>query len=276
MRGASKRLGLALGLALVLPAGPAITASPSACSRPVYLTFDTGHMGVAPLIAEVLSRHQVPVTFFGAHEKTRDGDGSLGEHWAPWWRPRAQEGHAFASHTWEHAYGRADLPEGRYRIRPSSGPQQGQNLIWSGADYCASLHRASARLQQMTGQAPLPLFRAPGGKHSPALLRTAQACGYRPVGWADDGFLGAELPSEAYPNERLLRQALERIRAGDILMAHLGIWSRQDPWAPTVLEPLIIGLKRRGLCFATLREHPDYRDWVAQRPLPARVLHSGG
>ncbi|MFM8757013.1 MAG: polysaccharide deacetylase family protein, partial [Limnohabitans sp.] len=177
MRGASKRLGLALGLALVLPAGPAITASPSACSRPVYLTFDTGHMGVAPLIAEVLSRHQVPVTFFGAHEKTRDGDGSLGEHWAPWWRARAQEGHAFASHTWEHAYWRADLPEGRYRIRPSSGPQQGQNLIWSGADYCASLHRASARLQQMTGQAPLPLFRAPGGKHSPALLRTAQACG---------------------------------------------------------------------------------------------------
>ncbi|MFN5178970.1 polysaccharide deacetylase family protein [Limnohabitans sp.] len=276
MRGASKRLGLALGLALVLPAGQAITASPSACSRPVYLTFDTGHMGVAPLIAEVLSRHQVPVTFFGAHEKTRDGDGSLGEHWAPWWRARAQEGHAFASHTWEHAYWRADLPEGRYRIRPSSGPQQGQNLIWSGADYCASLHRASARLQQMTGQAPLPLFRAPGGKHSPALLRTAQACGYRHVGWADAGFLGDELPSEAYPNERLLRQALERIRAGDILMAHLGIWSRQDPWAPAVLEPLIIGLKRRGLCFATLREHPDYRDWVSQRPLPARVLHSGG
>ena len=276
MRGASKRLGLALGLALVLPAGLASTASPSACSRPVYLTFDTGHMGVAPLIAEVLSRHQVPVTFFGAHEKTRDGDGSLGEHWAPWWRARAQEGHAFASHTWEHAYWRADLPEGRYRIRPSSGPQQGQNLIWSGADYCASLHRASARLQQMTGQAPLPLFRAPGGKHSPALLRTAQACGYRHVGWADAGFLGDELPSEAYPNERLLRQALERIRAGDILMAHLGIWSRQDPWAPAVLEPLIIGLKRRGLCFATLREHPDYRDWVSQRPLPARVLHSGG
>jgi peptidoglycan/xylan/chitin deacetylase (PgdA/CDA1 family) len=276
MRGASKRLGLGLGLALVLPAGPAITASPSACSRPVYLTFDTGHMGVAPLIAEVLSRHQVPVTFFGAHEKTRDGDGSLGEHWASWWRARAQEGHAFASHTWEHAYWRADLPEGRYRIRPSSGPQQGQNLIWSDADYCASLHRASARLQQMTGQAPLPLFRAPGGKHSPALLRTAQACGYRHVGWADTGFLGDELPSEAYPNERLLRQALERIRVGDILMAHLGIWSRQDPWAPAVLEPLIIGLKRRGLCFATLREHPDYRDWVSQRPLPARVLHSGG
>lgn len=26
-----------------------------------------------------------------------------------------------------------------------------------------------------------------------------------------------------------------------------------------MLEPLIVGLKARGLCFATLREHPAYR-----------------
>jgi peptidoglycan/xylan/chitin deacetylase (PgdA/CDA1 family) len=30
-----------------------------------------------------------------------------------------------------------------------------------------------------------------------------------------------------------------------------------------VLEPLIVGLKERGFCFATLREHPAYRDWIA-------------
>jgi peptidoglycan/xylan/chitin deacetylase (PgdA/CDA1 family) len=102
------------------------------------------------------------------------------------------------------------------------------------------------------------------------LLQAAQACGYRHVGWADAGFLGDELPSDKYPNERLLRQALGRIRTGDILMAHLGIWSRQDPWAPAVLEPLIEGLKARGFCFATLREHPDYRDWVKEHPWPAQ------
>ena len=39
-------------------------------------------------------------------------------------------------------------------------------------------------------------------------------------------------------------------------MAHLGIWSRKDPWAP-MLDPLIAGLKRRGLCFATLNAHPE-------------------
>jgi peptidoglycan/xylan/chitin deacetylase (PgdA/CDA1 family) len=55
-------------------------------------------------------------------------------------------------------------------------------------------------------------------------------------------------------------------------MAHLGIWSRQDPWAPAVLEPLIVGLKARGLCFATLREHPAYRDWIRQQPLQLPVL----
>jgi peptidoglycan/xylan/chitin deacetylase (PgdA/CDA1 family) len=42
-------------------------------------------------------------------------------------------------------------------------------------------------------------------------------------------------------------------------VAHLGIWSRKDAWAPAVLEPLIQGLKQKGFCFATLRDHPDYR-----------------
>jgi peptidoglycan/xylan/chitin deacetylase (PgdA/CDA1 family) len=79
--------------------------------------------------------------------------------------------------------------------------------------------------------------------------------------------LGDELPSERFSNAHLLQKALQNIRPGDILMAHLGIWSRQDPWAPAVLEPLIVGLKARGLCFATLREHPQYRDWVRQQPL---------
>jgi len=46
-------------------------------------------------------------------------------------------------------------------------------------------------------------------------------------------------------------------------MAHLGIWSRKDVWAPSVLEPLIVGLKERGFCFTTLRSHPDYRAWIA-------------
>jgi peptidoglycan/xylan/chitin deacetylase (PgdA/CDA1 family) len=84
------------------------------------------------------------------------------------------------------------------------------------------------------------------------------------VGWAPAGFLGDELPSATHPNDQLLRQALAGIRAGDVLMAHLGIWSRQDPWAPAALEPLITGLKARGFCFRTLRAHPDLQGWIAR------------
>lgn len=266
MRPASKAGTAALLLALSSQGG----AQTAACTRPVYLTFDTGHMGVAPLIAQVLKRQQVQVTFFAAHEKTREGDGTLGQHWAPWWRERATEGHAFASHTWDHAYWRADLQvasAGAFKIRPSSGAQAGQDLQWSAAQYCDNLQQAAQRLQDLTGQRPLPVFRAPGGKTSPALLQAARQCGYAHVGWADAGFLGDELPSDKFPNAQLLQKALRQIRPGDILMAHLGIWSRQDPWAPAVLEPLIEGLKAKGFCFATLREHPQYKDWIAKNPL---------
>lgn len=266
MRHANKGLVLlALGALASL-----VQAQTVACTRPVYLTFDTGHMGVAPLIAQVLQRQQVKVTFFAAHEKTREGDGTLGQHWAAWWRERGAEGHAFASHTWDHAYWRADLAgaqAGRFKIRPSSGAQAGQDLQWTAAQYCANLGQAAQRLQDLTGQRPLPLFRAPGGKTSPVLLQAARQCGYAHVAWADAGFLGDELPSDKFPNAQLLHKALAHIRQGDILMAHLGIWSRKDPWAPAVLEPLIEGLKAKGLCFATLREHPAYKDWIAQNPL---------
>ena len=261
---------LACGLRRLAAMGlMAVAGFAQACPSPehtVYLTFDTGHMGVAPLIAEVLRKHDVRVTFFAAHEPTQSGDGSLGQAWSTWWKARAAEGHAFASHTYSHAYWAGDLPERggevRFRIRPSAGDRKGQTLNWSAAQYCEDLDRASRRLLEATGQAPLPLFRAPGGKTSPALLKAAQACGYAHVGWASAGFLGDELPSDQYPNDKLLSQALRQIQGGEVLMAHLGIWSRQDPWAPAVLEPLITGLKRKGLCFATLREHPQFRAWI--------------
>jgi peptidoglycan-N-acetylmuramic acid deacetylase len=244
------------------------TATP-ACTQPVYLTFDTGHMEVAPLIAEVLKRHHVKATFFLANERTKTNGSSLDDIWAPWWRERVAEGHAFGSHTWDHTYWRADTPGGSFKVRPSQGPRINQESVVPADAYCAELKRPAARLAQMSGQpnAMSALFRAPGGKTSPALLQAARQCGFSHVGWADAGFLGDELPSSAYPNAQLLQKALKNIRAGDVLMAHLGIWSRQDPWAPAVLEPLITGLKARGLCFATLRDHPTLGA-AARSPAP--------
>ncbi len=257
----------AVACALATAWAPAQAATPDTCTKPVYLTFDTGHMAVAPLIADVLARHQVKVTFFAANEPTQAGDGSLGEHWAPWWKARAAEGHEFASHTHDHVYWRADVPGDppRFRVRASAGPRAGVTETWTTAQYCEEIGRGAARLAQVTGKPVLPLFRAPGGKTSPAFLAAARACGYAHVGWAPAGFLGDELSSETHPNEQLLKRALRDVRSGDILVAHLGIWSRKDPWAPAVLEPLVTGLKARGFCFRTLRDHPQYRDWIAAR-----------
>ena len=182
---------------LALAAAPLAQAQP-ACGKPVYLTFDTGHMGVAPLVAEVLNRQQVKVTFFAANEKTQEGDGSLGSHWAAWWKARAAEGHEFASHTWNHTYWRADLPGDppRFRVRATAGPDAGRDLTWTAAEYCAEIARAARRLEELTGRKPLPLFRAPGGKTSPRFLEATRACGWQHVGWSPAGFLGDELPSE--------------------------------------------------------------------------------
>jgi peptidoglycan/xylan/chitin deacetylase (PgdA/CDA1 family) len=235
---------------------------PAACDKPVYLTFDTGHMGVAPLIAEVLNRQRVRATFFLANERTVGGGTTLDDQWATWWKARAEEGHAFGSHTWDHDVWRGDerSPEGKlaFRMRPTAGPGAFKPRTLDAAAYCRELERPARRFEAMTGQKMGAIFRAPGGKTSKALLEAASSCGWTHVGWADAGFLGDELPSDRFPNAALLAQALRDIRAGDVLVAHLGIWARKDAWAPAVLEPLIVGLKERGLCFATLREHPQF------------------
>ncbi len=261
MRGSNRALALLLAAACG-------SAAAAACTKPVYLTFDTGHMGVAPLVAEVLKRQQVMATFFLADEKTQDGGTSLDDHWAPWWRDLAAQGHVFGSHTWDHLVWQADLPDGRLRVKPTAGARAGQVETVDARQYCDELRRPAERFQSITGRPMAPLFRAPAGRTSPALLHAAAGCGWHHVPWSPAGFLGDELPSDRYPNAQLLQRALRDIRPGDILLAHLGIWSRQDPWAPAVLEPLIAGLKRRGLCFATLAEHPDYRDAVARGHQP--------
>ena len=249
----------ALSLMIVLPIPGGSVTNVANCNKVAYLTFDTGHMGVAQLIADVLKRQNVRATFFLANERTQTGGTSLDDHWQTWWQARADEGHAFGSHTFDHVYWIADLPGNRFKMKPSAGPNAGKKTTLTAKQYCVELNRSAQRFTQMTGRTMLPIFRAAGGKTSPALLQAAKTCGYQHVGWASRGFLGDELPSDRYPNAQLLRTSLRSIRDGDILMAHLGIWSRKDPWAPAVLEPLLVGLKEKGFCFRTIDQHPDYQ-----------------
>lgn len=259
----SARLRLAaLLLTAVVPALPASASAPAAagaCRATVYLTFDTGSQSQAELIAQTLKRHHARATFFLANEKTVNGDYSLDPSWAPYWKARVAEGHAFGSHTFDHVYVLRDRADGRMDMKPQFGADAGKTVAWNAEQYCAEIERVAARFHELTGATLDPLWRAPGGRLTPNLKAAGAACGYAHVGWSPAGFSGDELPSDKWPNALLLKRALAGLKDGDIFMAHLGIWSRRDPWAPAVLEPLLAGLEQKGFCFATLREHPAYR-----------------
>ena len=256
----ARRTGLHTGLtaAALLLAACFEPAQAAACTGTIYLTFDTGSQSQAEFIAQTLNKYHAKATFFLANEKTVRGDWSLDPAWAPYWKARVAEGHAFGSHTFDHVYFQRDLPHGHSAVKPQFGAQAGKLLDWSPAQYCQELKRVDTRFAELTGRKLDPFWRAPGGRTSPNTLAAAKACGYAHAGWAKAGFSGDETSSEAFPNALLLKRALANLKDGDIFMAHLGIWSRKDPWAPANLEPLIAGLQRKGFCFATLREHPAY------------------
>ena len=236
----SSRFVLAAAIAL------ATGMANAACNGTLYLTFDTGNMRHAELIAETLAKHKAKATFFVANEKTLRGDFALDPSWAPYWQARVAEGHAFGSHTWHHGSFRKDQGQlTQYRL------MDGQTQSLDSAAICAEVRGPDSRFKELTGRRLDPLWRAPGGRTTPLTLKAAQACGYRHVGWAPAGFLGDELPSETYPNALLVERALKNLKDGDIVMAHLGIWSRKEPFAPA-LDELLGKLEARGFCFASL------------------------
>ncbi len=268
-----RRTRFAAAIAAALATVLVNTAAAGQCRGHVYLTLDTGNMRHAEDIAAILQRQDVRATFFLANEKTARGDYSLDPAWSAYWKARAAEGHAFGSHTWRHGRFIADDEAGGVRYRPQFGEQAGRTILLTPAAVCEELRRVETVFSGQTGRRLDAIWRAPGGHTTPHALAAGQRCGFAHVGWASAGFLGDELPSDKYPNEMLLARALRDIRDGDVLLAHLGIWSRKQPYAP-MLEPLIAGLRQRGLCFRTLREHPQHRaDAPPPLHLPASATH---
>ena len=259
LSGALVAAAVSLLPATVTPQQPAQVS----CSNPVYLTLDTGNMRHAELIAGILQTRGVRATFFLANEDTSSG-GALGLRWEAYWKERVKEGHAFGSHTYDHVYFSAAAPDASptLRARPQFGEQAGQTSAWDRDAVCREIGRVDERFRQVTGRPLDRVWRVPGGRGPKILFEMASSCGWQHVGWTPAGFLGDELPSDRHPNQALLARALASIRSGDILMAHLGIRSRKDPYAPT-LDALIAGLQVRGFCFATIPENPSF---VASRP----------
>lgn len=237
---------------LVFVAGSAAAAT---CSGTVYLTLDTGNMQPAEEIAAVLKKHDIKATFFLANEKTTRGDTSLDPSWTAFWKARVAEGHAFGSHTWRHWIFRADSGAGKVSYVPA-GATSGESLDAAGV--CAELKKSETAFKAMTGRSLDGIWRAPGGKLTPNVTRFANACGFKHVPWTAAGFSGDELPSEKFPSDQLIKTQLRHIKDGDILLWHLGIWSRKDPLYLR-LDELISGLKSKGLCFSRITDHPQWK-----------------
>ena len=223
-----------------------IGADAKKCSGTLYLTIDTGSMSQAENIRAILKKHNVKATFFVAQERTVKEEKALDPGWSSYWKGLVADGHSFGTHTFRHGRLMGDTADGRIRYLVN-----GKTELLTKATFCEELKRSDARFQELTGRKLDAFWRAPGGHTTPKAIEYAASCGYKHVNWAPAGFLGDELSSEKYPNAVLLKRALANLKDGDILMMHLGIWSRKDPWAPQ-LEPLLTGLEAKGFCFATI------------------------
>ena len=242
MRRASKAI-LATFLQLATSA-----AEPAGCAGKLYLTIDTGSMKPAKDIQAILRKHHVLATFFVANESTWRGDTALDPAWAAYWKSLAGDGHAFGTHTWRHWYFSSDGPDKVLYV------SRGKTREWLNKEqFCRELDQVGQVFLKMTGTKVQRIWRAPGGHLTPRTRQFAKACGYEHIGWSPAGFLGDELPSSTHPNRVLLGRALANIKDGDVLMMHLGIRSRTDPFWP-MLDPLLAGLKKKGFCFATINE----------------------
>jgi peptidoglycan/xylan/chitin deacetylase (PgdA/CDA1 family) len=226
----------------------------NACNKNIYLTFDTGNMSVAQQVADILRKQQVKATFFLANEKTFRNDYALDDSWKGFWNALAEDGHAFGSHTLNHTYWQKDIGTDSVLVKSQFGPDASRNIQMKNLQFCQQINDVEQRFRELTGKPLSKIWRAPGGKTSPRLVHFGDVCGYQHIGWSKAGFLGDELSSTDFPNTVLLNRALNTLENNNITMAHLGIWSRKDPWAPAVLEPLIIGLKSKGFCFKKIGE----------------------
>ncbi len=240
------------GVLILLSAGSVMAAS---CRGTVYLTLDTGNMLPAEAMAAVLKKHDIKATFFLANEKTKRGDTSLDPSWTAFWKARADEGHAFGSHTWRHWVFKRDVGADKVSYI-AAGEKSGEILDEAGV--CAELKRPESAFKAMTGQGFDGVWRAPGGKLTPNVTRFAESCGFKHVPWSAAGFSGDELPSEKFPSDQLIKTQIRNIKDGDILLWHLGIWSRKDALYLR-FDELINGLKAKGLCFARITEHPQWK-----------------
>ena len=201
---------------------PASSGAPA-----VYLTVDDGpNPEATPMLLDVLQRERASATFFLI-------DDHLTEETAPIVRRMFQAGHGVALHS-----------------------NQRWLLVRSPEELAATLRQAAARVEQLAGSPPCPLFRPHAGWRSASMYAALDQLGYRLVGWSFgmwDWNWGRTREPVALA-ERLARRASD----GDIIVIHDG--HHRNPradrrYAVEAAAMLIPAVRARGFELARLPCH---------------------
>lgn len=186
----------------------------------VALTFDDGPSPTwTPQVVQILAEEGVRATFCLVGDMVRKRPELT--------RTIAGHGHTLCSHTMNHPEHLDELP-----------PAQAASEVVAGSDMLAST----------TGQ-PVPLFRAPAGRTTPAVIDLVHSRGARVLDWTID----AE-GSEHRSAEELLARVQGGLKPGAVILLHDGGGNRDTTVA--MLRPLIRSLKAAGWQFATPTSPP--------------------
>ncbi len=190
----------------------------------VYLTFDDGPNPTAtPELLDVLAAEQARATFFLIDRHVTDET-------APIVRRMFADGHAVALHSHTRAL-----------------------MIMPPDALATALSDAAARIEQLAGERPCPIFRPHAGWRSGAMYVGLAKIDYRLVGWGwglwDWNWYRARHPEE------IVRRIARRASAGDIIVLHDGhhINGRADRrYTVEATMKLVPALKARGFRFGTI------------------------
>jgi chitooligosaccharide deacetylase len=197
---------------------------PTPAAPTVYLTYDDGpNPEATPQLLDVLRGERVTATFFLI-------DAHMTADTAPLVRRMFAEGHGVALHS-----------NARWLMLNGSG------------EIATALRAAAARIEQLAGSAPCPLFRPHAGWRSAAMYGALAQLGYRLAGWSWglwdwDWFRAREA-------ERLAARLARTVSDGDIIVMHDG--HHRNPradrrYAVEATTRLVPAVRARGLGFGRL------------------------
>jgi peptidoglycan/xylan/chitin deacetylase (PgdA/CDA1 family) len=175
------------------------------------LTFDDGPDHITtPKILDVLLKYNIKVVFFCIGQKMEGQEALL--------RRMANEGHMIGNHSHDHGY-----------FFP----------LLSRASVKKDIQKCEMRIQYITGQQRLSLFRPPFGVTNPTVAKTMTQLGYRTLGWDVRSF---DTVKKKYQN--VVKRVNRKIKPGSIILLH-----DTTPAMPVILEDIINYAQQQGYRF---------------------------